>query len=149
MPPMSERVRRIKSAIESRQDFTGLANGGEAEVFRYARSIGRRGGELVIEWQQSYRQRHGESAGAATALARRRETPKATRVETANFADLDDWSGYERAAICADDAPANQTCQCECDACRAGNCADCSNEDCDDPSCIHRNGDDDDEQEDE
>jgi hypothetical protein len=58
-PPMPKRVASIKRAIEEQQDFTGLAGGGEAEVFAWARAHGMRGGALVLEWHQNYRQAQG------------------------------------------------------------------------------------------
>lgn len=127
MRSMPARVRRIKLAIESREDFTGLANGGEAEVFRYARSIGMRGGELVIQWQQTFRQRQAQAANA-------RPAGRAAVLTESRLDDLDYWrADYERAANRTDDL---DPCQCPSPECRAGDCAACSDPDCDDPNCV-------------
>ena len=57
---MPARVAAIRAAIESRQDFTGLANGGEDAVVRWARTRGLNGRALILEWQQAYRQRQAQ-----------------------------------------------------------------------------------------
>ena len=57
---MPARVAAIRAAIESRQDFTGLANGGEDAVVRWARTRGLNGRALILEWQQNYRQRQAQ-----------------------------------------------------------------------------------------
>jgi hypothetical protein len=63
-------VAAIKRAIETHQDFTGLANGGEAEVFAYARSLGmRRCGALVLQWQETYRRMQAQGAAAVISTA--------------------------------------------------------------------------------
>ena len=82
MPPMPPRVRAIKKAIEERQDFSTLADGGEAEVMQYARRSGQRGGALILEWQGNYRQR--QAAGP------RQQKAAATRHILSH--DLDFWS---------------------------------------------------------
>ena len=56
MATMPKRVADIKAAIESRQDFTGLAAGGEDAVVRWAKGNGLNGRVLICEWQQTYRQ---------------------------------------------------------------------------------------------
>ena len=63
---MPARVAAIKAAIESRQDFTGLAHGGEGAVVAWARTHGLNGRGLILEWQATYRDRQAMAARATT-----------------------------------------------------------------------------------
>jgi hypothetical protein len=87
---MPARVAAIKRAIEERQDFTGLAGGGEAEVFAWARAHGMNGGALVLQWHEAYRQRQAQGG-------RGRLKPATQKVgyEGAVTHDLDYWSDAE------------------------------------------------------
>lgn len=109
---MPARVAAIRRAIETRQDFSTLANRGEAEVFKYARSIGMRGGELVLQWQETFRLRQAQAARVEVDVyhgrhfaARRAET-----ILTAN--DLDDWSNWADKPDAPDDDDGDEVAPC-------------------------------------
>jgi hypothetical protein len=99
--PMPPRVAAIKAAIESKQDFTGLAHGGEAEVFRWARAHGMRGGALVLQWHEAYRQRQAQ---ARQVMSEVDKTPRPARIET-EFRDLDHWASDDDQDDGGDDDP--------------------------------------------
>jgi hypothetical protein len=80
---MPRRVAEIQHAITTRLDFSTLAHGGEAEVFAYAREIGMRGGELVVQWQREGERRQALSAGPRPAAPPVKTEPP--------LDDLDEW----------------------------------------------------------
>ena len=84
---MPARVAAIKAAIETRQDFSCLAHGGEDAVVRWARTRGLNGRALILEWQQNYRQAQAWSA----AQGQQRAAARPARIET-EFRDLDFWA---------------------------------------------------------
>lgn len=62
MPPMPTRVAAIRAAIETRQDFSVLADGGEAEVRAWAETHGLNGCALVLQWQAKFKQQQQADA---------------------------------------------------------------------------------------
>jgi hypothetical protein len=93
MPPMPPRVATIKRAIESRQDFSVLADGGEAAVRTWAKEHGMNGCALIIQWQANYRQQQAQ----AERVARQKKTLPQKPAEgfperdIAALHDLDFW----------------------------------------------------------
>jgi hypothetical protein len=102
MPPMPPRVAAIQRAIETRQDFSVLANGGEAEVFAWAKRHGMKGGVLICAWQENYRQR--QAVGATSG----RGDKKDAAMRSHDF-DLDYWGDAPVDDREDDDDPEQQT----------------------------------------
>jgi hypothetical protein len=95
---MPARVARIQRAIEEREDFTGLAHGGEDAVVQWAKTRGMNGRTLILEWQQAYRLAHVVAAGERGKKAGNLDMnscPGLVEHETAVIHDLDYWSDTE------------------------------------------------------
>ena len=92
---MPARVAAIRAAIESRQDFTGLANGGEDAVARWARTRGLNGRALILEWQQAYRQRQAQVERGHKKPLDQESGPGVSKRDVAAMHDLDYWSDSE------------------------------------------------------
>jgi hypothetical protein len=92
LPPMPPRVAAIKAAIETRLDFSALADGGEAVVLAWAKSHGLRGAVLIREWQTNYRQ-------AVDTMERKNSSAtKSSQSFQEPHADLDHWDDIEASA---------------------------------------------------
>jgi hypothetical protein len=92
MPPMPARVAAIKAAIETRQDFSVLAHGGEDAVAAWARTHGLNGRGLILEWQQNYRLAQARQVSPQSAGKPPRPAPIETELR---LDDLDYWSDTE------------------------------------------------------
>ncbi len=115
---MPERVREIKRSIETRQDFTGLANGGEDAVVRWARGNGLNGRVLICEWQQTYRQAQAQVERGHKKTLNQESGSGVFKPEAAVMRDLDYWADDE--PVEPDDDPDDSTDQTTktCDSCR-------------------------------
>ena len=92
---MPARVAAIKAAIETRQDFTGLANGGEDAVARWAKSHGMNGRQLILGWQQTYRQRQAHVERGHKKPSNTDSNERVSKRDVAAMHDLDYWSDSE------------------------------------------------------
>ena len=101
MPPMPARVAAIKAAIETRQDFSVLAHGGEDAVAAWARTHGMNGRALICEWQQAYLRAHLSTGGRSkkTGNLNTNSYPGLPKrdigMTSAGVVDLDYWSDTE------------------------------------------------------
>jgi hypothetical protein len=86
LPPFAEAMR---TAIETKCDFSVLANGGEARLFAWAKQNGLRGPVLVTTWARNYNQWHGGEGTRPAAP----KSARPARIETDWLADdLDHWA---------------------------------------------------------
>ena len=81
LPP---RIARIKHAIESKLDFTGLRDGGEEAVVQFYRPRGQNGRAVICEWQAVGMRAQERRQGAGVTVSQRAAVDLAS-------SDLDYW----------------------------------------------------------